>query len=392
MCIDVILRNTNWSITVIYRSPSSSCPVFLDAFEDWCSDLLVDDKRVIIIGDFNIDVNSDGFYSTKLKNIFSMYGLEQMIDSFTRCTDSSRTIIDLVICNCDWVSCCVNETPKISDHFSICVNTSKSYKNSCGPDKIPKTKIIRNLNVNNLNRICDRSIDVQWPLNSCDVDFIYEDILKKCEVVLTDICPIKEIRIRQNDLPWYDCEVHKAAKDRDNAFKIFHKSTSPTKNHKWAIYKQKRNYVVNLLKDKKTSYFEEQIDSFSQNSKMMWKTLKTLIKPKNINDFGNLNIVFPSNDGTVAVSGKKEIAEKFNSYFIESVVDIVDSIPGDCHWTSVNYPPVLGKFDSFTELSMRDLKHILASLDNKCKPLEILSSKMLKTVGQVIGQIGRAHV
>lgn len=103
---------------VLYRSPSSSVPLFLNVFENLCQSYVDPSKMCVTMGDFNIDVSKISTYSKKLSDIITDSGQQQIVDYYTRVTSSSNTIIDLVITNTPSIKTNKSED-KISDHETI---------------------------------------------------------------------------------------------------------------------------------------------------------------------------------------------------------------------------------------------------------------------------------
>lgn len=86
------------TIVILYHSPSAPDGIFIKFIEDLIEDLIVKEK-CIVIGDFNIDLRLDTFYSNKLKNVMSCLGMKQYVDQPTRVTINSCSLIDLVFAN-----------------------------------------------------------------------------------------------------------------------------------------------------------------------------------------------------------------------------------------------------------------------------------------------------
>lgn len=62
---------------------------------------------------------------------------------------------------------------------------------------------------------------------------------------------MQTIEIKANDQPWYDFHIKNKTRERDVAYKNFKKCDITEKQTLWLIYKQKRNEVVNLIKQKR---------------------------------------------------------------------------------------------------------------------------------------------
>lgn len=72
-------------IVCVYHSPSSNDSVFLNFFEDWCNKFACNASLPLIItGDFNINWDSNDYYSNKLKQYTQEIGLNQRVCGTTR--------------------------------------------------------------------------------------------------------------------------------------------------------------------------------------------------------------------------------------------------------------------------------------------------------------------
>lgn len=112
----------------IYRSPKSSIKKFIDKIVKF-SDKWVETKKVILLGDFNIDMTKNNKYcnfryAKQLKDKLFNIGLKQYINQVTRSTLRSETIIDLVFSNFKLMTK-VLVLPKISDDNIIVINIEK---------------------------------------------------------------------------------------------------------------------------------------------------------------------------------------------------------------------------------------------------------------------------
>lgn len=46
-------------------------------------DIYFGNKKCILLGDINIDYKTDSFYSRKLKQLFNVYGVDQVVSEYT---------------------------------------------------------------------------------------------------------------------------------------------------------------------------------------------------------------------------------------------------------------------------------------------------------------------
>lgn len=85
-----------------YRPPSGNLLAFFDKLENAFNKVdKLGEYEIYITGDLNIpynDTQSQGY--SKIQNFAQKFGLEQLINSPTRCTYNSANILDLILTNC----------------------------------------------------------------------------------------------------------------------------------------------------------------------------------------------------------------------------------------------------------------------------------------------------
>ena len=76
---------------------------FID-FEDIIAKIDSENRELFLVGDINVDFlpEVEAPSARKLKHIFDVYGLHQLIAEPTRVTRFSQTLIDLCITNSPW--------------------------------------------------------------------------------------------------------------------------------------------------------------------------------------------------------------------------------------------------------------------------------------------------
>lgn len=115
-----------------YRSPSTSPKVFIDKLEEVCEQYLSGGGTIYIIGDFNINCHqsnrTDTTYKNKLIRLMNFYGLKLTINEFTRVTQTSKTMIDLLFTNNNTVVATVSDDDMIADHKSMIIKKQSVVK------------------------------------------------------------------------------------------------------------------------------------------------------------------------------------------------------------------------------------------------------------------------
>ena len=160
--------------------------------------------------------------------------------------------------------------------------------------------------------------------------------------------PKKEVMLHGTDKGWFNEKVLNDIKQRDESYKI-HKSTGHQID--WEDYKLKRNKVVDVVRTEKCRFFENKIDFCRGDSKMMWKSLKTIISCK------NREVVSEVIFGTEILNDMNHIVERFNEFYINSVSEIVNGIPKNDRYYQIEHN--YNRFTNFHLLDKCELKTII---------------------------------
>lgn len=334
--------------TVIYHSPSSSDAEFILNFENWCEDSVQEYSKYVIVGDFNIDVSKDSFYAKKLIGTIQNLGMKQMVRDYTRVTESSSTLIDLVITNIVNLKVEVLDTPKITDH-SIIELTMR--KNCISHDN--NTIRLKNFANYNQSNLLNRLSYYKWNTTDINVNITAAEMVQALQNSLNDLSTYKTIKLRVKN-PWFNAELRDLQKDRDRLYKIAKLSSA---ENDWRNYKNTRNYYCNLIKLRKNSYYEAKIQENHGDSKNMWKLIKGIIKHDTKDTIKK--VIFEDVESTDA----DEISQKFNEYFVNSITAINMAIP----YSSFKEVPVpeSDNIFKFKEVTLMDLKKTIAKIKRK---------------------------
>lgn len=370
--IETTIEKQKYSLYSLYHSPSSSDADFLGILDEFLDNMRLD-TICIILGDFNIDLASDNFYSNKMKDLISKHGLYQLIDECTRITKNSSTKIDLLITNNKNIKFSVHPTPKITDHSMISVDLKEQ-----GMETIIK-KIIRNYK--NMDTVAYqlKLMDMTWQTNCYDVNILSNTLTENLTLALDEFAPEHEVTIKTKwgNKMWWNDEINNEIRERD----ILYKKAMRTKaDQDWESFKQKRNRVVAFIRTTKVNYYNEKVDEIKNNPKEMWKTLKTMLNNK-ISKGTKNEILF---DGKL-VTGSK-ISDFFNGFFLNSISDIVDNIvQSKTPEESIADIHTDCRLEKFCRLEMSQMRKIVNSMKNKESNTDGVTVGILKAAFESIG-------
>ena len=214
-----------------------------------------EDKELIIIGDFNIDLMSDKIPLkwTHLKNIFN---ISQIVSDPTRVTKTSSSLVEHVYSNqsehIDFIS-----VPKysISDHYPICISHKRELK---------KKKLFHD-HITYRSKKFFKESDFIEHLSKCSFDNILEindpdeallAFLNIFTEVLNHHAPIIKRRVKylqQNK--WMNDEIRESIRKRD----FYHKKKDMCNYRLW------RNNVKYLVETSKPKYYTNIIANMKGN-------------------------------------------------------------------------------------------------------------------------------
>ena len=109
-----------------YRPPNTYSS-WIDLFEEELSIAQATGLEFILMGDFNIDLNTST--NNKWIHLIQLFDLSQLVTEPTRVTETTATIIDhIYVSNPENMSNCFVSRLSISDHFPICFSRKVNHK------------------------------------------------------------------------------------------------------------------------------------------------------------------------------------------------------------------------------------------------------------------------
>ena len=300
-------RSKPYVVGLVYRPPSSN-QKWIDSFKTQIGYISDKYKEFYLVGDFNLNFNPlKGFTNSKWTNFLLKVGLTQIVNTPTRVSKSSSTIIDHIYCASTDNVINVNVPGiSISDHFPVCFTRKISnkyklqanmhetirYRSFAKFDEITFKWDIAQSGLDNINMI------------TCDPNSYLDIFYSIFTYILNKHAPVKTKRIKRQMQPaWYNTEIKQARKQRD----YFH-----SKND-WANYKLWRNKANALIVKSKKNYYNNAIKN-KKDTKQIWKHIKAA--SNNEMDKGiNIPPILFINDEVY--TNKKNILNAFNRHFID---------------------------------------------------------------------------
>ena len=312
-------KQKNLIIGCIYKHPNLSITEFNQNYIDpLLEKLSYEDKSVILMGDFNINLlnyenenNVSEFLDGMCSNAFLPY-----ITIPTRITPRSRTLIDNIFYNGTIQNTTAgNITTDISDHLAQFLITPNNVNNS--PEKSFKMK-------RDFSKFDDKHFildlkSINWNkhlnLEKNDVNYSLNKLLDIYNAILNRHAPIKKIsnkEIKLKTKPWITKGILTSIKIKNKLYKKYCKAKNESvKSNLFDSFKTYRNLIITLIKKSKRTHYKSFFDNNKKNIINTWKGIKSII---NINSTTNNQPTCLNVNGKT-ITNSTEIANSFNNFF-----------------------------------------------------------------------------
>ena len=304
--VEITIRKNKWLLMGGYNPHKDSISYFLNNISKELDKFLPSYENLLLLGDFNSSISEK-----EMKDFCDMYNLENLIKEPTCYKNAMNpSSIDVMLTNRkDSFQNSMTIETGLSDHHKMTITVLKRYFKKNDPIAINYR------NYKHFNETQFRN-DLLGQLMILEMENInYDDFKYIFLSVLDNHAPMKKKMVRGNNAPFMNKMLSKEFMHRSKLKNKYNKN--PTEENK-VSYKRQRNFCVSLLKKEKKKYYNNLDIKIFQDNKKFWKTIKPLFSDKQHNP--KINIVIVDN-GTV-ISDKKNVAEKFNTYFIEAVENL----------------------------------------------------------------------
>uniref|UniRef100_A0A8C6S6Z5 Reverse transcriptase domain-containing protein n=1 Tax=Neogobius melanostomus TaxID=47308 RepID=A0A8C6S6Z5_9GOBI len=347
---------------VIYRPPKN-CPAFLSDFTDFVTQLSSISPSVLLLGDFNIHIDSPtAKFTSDFLDILNCLNLTQHVTSPTH---NHGHILDLV---CSTPSLTIHNLSltdlTISDHLAITLDIITPS---------PTAKHSRTITFRNLKSISPIALSASishaftsslLPSDPTASDLVnlYNHTLSSC---LNQIAPLKTASVSfSTSAPWFTPDLHNLKKQKRQLERLHKKSGLIV--HAQA-YKQAVTTYNSALKTARSNFYSQLIHSNSSNPRTLFSTFAKLTKPKD-----NITSTFTT--------------DKCNN-FLSSYHTKIHTIHCSLASTSSASPPsehelaplTLHCLPSFSPLSPSETTKLLTTMKFSNCQLDPIPSSLLKT-------------
>ena len=355
-------------LVVFYRPPSNSIPDFLDEFLGYMDSLINTTGRLLIVGDFNIHVDSSlDVYGDRLKTLLYSLHLDQHIKQPTH---EHGHILDLVITRSDDDLLAQHSVlpPALSDHFPIICKLRAKKQNSI--QNTVSFRKLKHIDVHSFVKDLTESDLCKYP--SDEINILVQQYNSTLSAILDKHAPIitKTITIRPYS-PWFNDDIKLAKTERRRLERRWRKSKSSVDLER---YKVSYRRVMELCLEAKTAYFKNKINACSGDQKAIFKISDNLL-------FRKKNNILPT------FSDPKELANDFSDFFKQKINKIQNELQSSrqhdnasFHDQTKDIPPL----NDLQPVSEEEMKEIVLKSKSKSCSLDPIPTTLLKSCLDVL--------
>ena len=389
LCIEISQKAPypqKYVIVNVYRPPNEIVDkfnIFVNEFDMFLNNLSKMNRSTYICADFNIDLlrihkkhNYRNFFDTVLSA-----GFHPKITLPTRITDTSNTLIDNILVNViDDRHISGIMINKIFDHQPIFTCNNKLF------EQVDMTQYIEieTKSENSQKRFIEhlKNINIMNKLNmdiNSDINDNYEVFCKLLQSSKSEHMPIKSVKFnkyKHKKNKWISKGIIKSIEIKDKLYKLMIQHTiDDVEAHQYIknTFNIYRNMLKKLIRQAKRLYYIATFARFKHNIKQTWKIIKETLNRSKRDALPNRFLV-----GEQYIDDPKEIANAFNSYFINIGPSVASHIV-----TDVSYKDYLSE-NHTTTIKMKFVKEeavdsIINKLKNKTsRGIDGISNQILK--------------
>lgn len=351
----------NCVLLTVYRSSShGDLSIFKTCFSNIIRYCFCKFKYIIIMGDFNLDLDMQSEYVSDLRNILTMYGLRYFIREPTRITIDNKSCLDNIITNLGPDIICTNVIEMhIADHLAL----SLRVNGQCTRKDEPVSYCTRIINDSTCHKFV---LDLQLGcLHDFCCDFLNSNdsadlFLGTFVNIVNCNFPVMS-KIRSNSgIRWFNSELKSMRRRLSQARRKFNASNLESD---WISYCVLRKSYRKALKTTKRTCYNNFICNSNNKSRAVWQIVNT--------------------EKSSCSKNKSSLSpEEFNNFFVNVADVIINSIGNSDNLNPAVFlnkvpKPVSSFFLSAVDES--DVREAILSLKNSsCFDYYGLNSKLLK--------------
>ena len=311
ICSEFTISKRKWICFSVYRPPSyNNLIIFFEELTKSVCKALNRYDNIIVMGDFNIDINKDDAIGHDKLDVFcDTLNLTNLVKSETCYTNNHKSTIDLFLTNKprSFQFTSVTETG-LSDYHRLIATFIKSHFSRLEP------KIIHYRNFKRFDEqkfIADVK-NADFSFETDDPNESYSALTNTFSLIVEKHAPLEKKIVRGNHAPFITKDLRKAIYTRSKLRNKLIKNPTEV-NEK--LYKRQRNKCVLIRKKSIKQYFSNITSKGIVTNREFWKTMKPFLTNKGCLD--NCDIMLRGDNKMI--TDDKCLAKLFNEHYINIV-------------------------------------------------------------------------
>ena len=343
--IEINLRSRKWLLFIGYNPHKKDTTDFLKNIGHTLDKYLGSYDNILLIGDFNSETTE-----CEMKGFCDIYNLKNLIKEPTCYKNPiNPSSIDLMLTNRhrSFHNSKTIETG-LSDFHKMTVTVLKTFLQKKSPI------LVRYRSYKDFEDIAFRN-ELKQELGKLDMEKIdYKMFHNTFMFILEKHAPSKKIYMRANNAPFMNKTLSKEIMTRSRLRNKYNRN--PTEENLIA-YKKQRNYCVKLSRKTKKDYFSNLDEQNITDNKKFWDSVKPLFSDKQ-----KIRQKITLIEEEIIIDKDQEVAEKMNTFFINSVLnlDIEDPfLENENNDNEIGITKMLMKFENHPSiLKIKENHHI----------------------------------
>jgi endonuclease/exonuclease/phosphatase (EEP) superfamily protein YafD len=347
-----------------YRPPSGDVNRALEELSSQLDFANSTDTTCLIVGDFNINWDSNSAITERYKELLANHGFINLITEGTRLGPNNASNIDHILVKAHKATHnCGVEDFFLSDHKAVWASLDLIKNKAPG---IETAK--HNLSKNNINKLKTALRAVSW--DTCpNADKGFQQLQTKIKTLLDEHCPKVASKRGKKKEPWFNSDL---AKQKILLRKLSKKAT--TRPTLVPVLKTTINNYKKDLRKAKQAYYSTMLDKFRHDGRSTWRLLNSLLG--RVSTSASPGVITIDN---CEITDPTIIANHFNNYYSTIGSELAKKVqPG----------PAIGKYKpqgitvnplSLKNISIEEVSNSLQSLEPKTSAgFDEISNKVLK--------------
>lgn len=316
-CIECHLGQELFIVITIYRPPNGDLQIFFSQLELLLIQIVNENKKVLVAGDFNIELAKDNNSKADFLSIMNSFLMYPTIHENTRITLTSKSCIDNIFCNftVDILSSSILQTC-ISDH------TAQKVIFKHKEIEISKPYFKRSFSVINKNNFVNSLKQQDWAdvfaVERLDVNLQWSIFIGSFIRIFNECFPKKLVnkKNKKNNL-YKNTEEIKEIKNRlDILLSLKNISAEYTE-----MYKDVKKQYDSLLIRSRSEKYANRINNSDNKNKCMWSIHNEITGKLKTSD-------------TMVSGNAEDISNNYNDYLLKVVPELMNNHIRQMEWHS----------------------------------------------------------